>query len=184
MLHRLWTKFYRLNTMDKKTIFLIGCMGAGKTTLGRQLARKMKQPFFDLDIVVEVETGRRIRDIFEEDGEDEFRRIERKSLIELAQRLDGIGVVACGGGTPCFGDNMALMKKMGRSMYIQVSANELAKRLIPEKSFRPIIKACPDADLPQFIRNLLAKREAWYLQADYVLQGDQLTVQHMIEMLT
>ena len=117
-----------------KTTFLIGYMGSGKTTLGRAVAARTGIRFIDLDDYIEEREGCSIREIFASRGEDAFRAIERDALQEVSRMADTL--VACGGGTPCFGDNMDLLNRCGLTVYLdapqggtcQTSANSRAER--------------------------------------------------------
>lgn len=119
-------------------IFLIGYMGSGKTTLGRALAEKMQCEFIDLDHYIENRFHKTVKQIFAEFGEDRFRDIETRMLEEVADFTDVI--VACGGGTPCFGRNIDVMREKGLVIYLYVSAQCLFNRLtLPHsKAKRPI----------------------------------------------
>ena len=90
-------------------IILIGFMGAGKTTIGRQLALALGLQFYDLDWYIEMRYHKKVSDIFAEEGEEHFRDLERRMLHEVAEFEDV--VISCGGGTPCFGDNMQYMNQ-------------------------------------------------------------------------
>lgn len=148
-------------------IFLIGFMGCGKTHWGRLLAAELNRPFIDLDDVIVGMSGRSIPETFKIEGEAAFRLLERKALLSLDGATDA--VVATGGGTPCFHDNLAQMKQMGKTVYLKTPADVLAARLEPEKAHRPLISKVSGADLPQFIEELLAKRAAFYEGADQIM---------------
>ena len=107
-----------------KRIFLIGYMGAGKTTVGKALAKSMDLSFIDLDVYIENRFRKQISSIFAEKGEDGFRKIEQNMLHEVSDFEDC--VISTGGGTPCFFDNMEYMKQHGTTVYLQVSVDELA----------------------------------------------------------
>ena len=106
-----------------KAIFLIGYMGSGKSTLGKALAQRCDIRFIDLDDYIEERAGKKIREIFAEDGEAAFRDLERRMLLEVSD-MDNV-LVACGGGTPCFGDNMELMNSRGITVLLQTSHERL-----------------------------------------------------------
>ena len=146
------------------TIFLIGYMGCGKTTLGSVLAAVMNVPFVDLDDYIEERYEARITTIFKEIGEAGFRQLEKQALHEVV-RLGGI--VACGGGTPCIEGNMELMNEMGLTIWLTTSAERIAARLcLPEqKAKRPLIAEKTDEEILEFVKEKLAEREPFYSKA-------------------
>jgi shikimate kinase len=146
-------------------IFLVGFMGAGKSHLGRALAIRTGLPFYDLDAIIEQRAGRSISDIFAFDGETYFRQQEANCLRELAA-LDDF-VLACGGGAPCYHDNMAWMNAQGATVYLNTPESTLLERLLPERYKRPLLADLDEAQLAQFIRQLTEKRQACYAQARY-----------------
>ncbi|MDL2223908.1 shikimate kinase [Bacteroidales bacterium OttesenSCG-928-M06] len=141
-------------------IFLIGYMGAGKTTIGRRLAQRLDMHFFDLDLFIENRHRKSVRDIFAEKGEAAFREIERSALHEVAS-FENV-LVSTGGGTPCFFDNMSFMNKEGITVYLQVPEKELADRLDVCKHNRPLIKDKSKEELVTFIQDNLKYREPFY----------------------
>lgn len=146
-------------------IFLVGYMGAGKTTVGQMLARRKKLSFVDLDRYIEGRYRKSIPLLFEEKGEEAFREIERRMLAEVSAFEDV--VISTGGGTPCYRDNMETMKKAGTTVYLKAPVEELALRI--EKSFnvRPMVQGKTGEELCAFIRTNLAQRELFYNQADF-----------------
>lgn len=157
-----------LNSPER--IFLVGFMGSGKTTSGRQLARAAGYEFVDLDTAIELETGLDINSIFEQHGEKYFRSIEQRVLKSLISKNNI--VVATGGGTPCFHNNMQWMKANGVTVYLDTHPGVLYYRLAPLKAKRPLIKSLTDVELIEFILDKLALREGIYQQADYVINGN------------
>lgn len=153
-------------------IFLIGYMGAGKTTLGKSLAATMNLQFIDLDDFIVSRQHRTIAEIFAAEGEDGFRRIERQALHEVAQ-YEGV-VLSLGGGTPCFFDNMAVVNAAGVSVYLKPSEEVVLQRLIHGKHKRPLLADKNDDQILAFIREQLAWREPYYLQADLVFEASHL----------
>ena len=150
-----------------KRIILVGYMGSGKTTVGRQLALSLGLSFYDLDWYIEMRFRRTIEQIFKEKGEEGFRTIEFNMLREVAEFEDI--VLSCGGGTPCFGDNMDYINSKGETIYLQAAPEVLAAHLRMGKVVRPLIQGKNDEELLQYIRLSLAEREPYYLQAKHTL---------------
>ena len=148
-------------------IILIGYMGAGKTTVGRQLAKALNVPFYDLDWYVEERYHRRIPQIFAEAGEEGFRELERRMLHEVAE-FENI-ILSCGGGTPCFFDNMEYMNSLAETVYLKASPDVLAKHLRMGRTERPLIKGKSPEELEAYIRESLEAREPYYSKAKHTL---------------
>lgn len=163
-------------------MFLIGYMGSGKTTAGKKLAKLLGYGFADLDEHIEKRSGRRIADIFALEGEEEFRRLERFYLEKLCNLKDH--VIATGGGTPCFGKNMELMKRSGKVVYLKMTAASLAKRLSQKDNTRPLLKNTGNKSLDNFIEEHLAQREKFYAQADVSVSGVSLDVKELAHQLS
>jgi shikimate kinase len=151
-------------------IYLIGYMGSGKSTVGIGLAKKLKLQFLDLDNFIEVRNFKTIPEIFATVGENGFRLLEQKALHEVAA-YENI-VVSTGGGTPCFFDNMGVIKNSGISIYLNGTPRILAERLRHSKTDRPLIKGKTEEELIEFIHATLDKRDQWYKQADLILNFD------------
>lgn len=155
-----------------KRIFLIGYMGAGKTTLGRSLAEELGLQFVDLDHYIEARQHKTVKEIFSEIGEDGFRQIERSSLVEVSQ-FENV-VISLGGGTPCFFDNMDVVNQTGISVYLKPSEEVLLMRLIKGKHKRPLLANKSDDEILQVIREQLSWREPYYLKASIVFEASHL----------
>ena len=153
-------------------IFLIGYMGAGKTTLGRALAREMQVSFIDLDWYIEERFHKTVRQLFEERGEDGFREIEKKMLHEVAE-FENV-IVATGGGTPCFFDNMEYVNTCGDAVFLDVDKEVLFRRLRIAKQQRPLLVGKTDDELRELIDTALAKRLPYYRKARYEISGNEL----------
>ena len=147
-------------------------MGSGKSHWGRIWAADYKLGFIDLDETIEMEEGKPVVDIFESKGEDYFRTVEAKKLRELKELKNTI--IACGGGTPCFNDNMQWMNEQGISVYISATPDEILRRLINGQQQRPLIKKLNPAELLFFIQKKLKEREPVYQQAQIVLSVEEL----------
>lgn len=160
------------NKYEMRPIFLIGYMGSGKTTLGRALGRRLGLQFIDLDLYIESRYMRTISQLFAERGEDKFRSIEREMLHEVAEMEDV--VVACGGGTPCYYDNIDYMNRCGTTVFLSASEDRLFARLSINRNKRPLIKDLDDQSLRIFIRENLALRMPHYSKASHSFCGDRL----------
>jgi shikimate kinase len=148
-------------------IYLIGFMGVGKSTIGKALARKTGMKFIDTDRAIEKKYGLFIPHIFEFEGEEAFREKEHASLLELT-KLNNI-IISAGGGTPCFYDNLLLMKQTGLVIYLKASVGFLLARLQKSKSKRPIIHEKSDIELLEYIKSELHAREKYYSQAHLII---------------
>ena len=155
-----------------KRIFLMGYMGAGKTTLGKTLSKSLNLSFIDLDYYIERRYHKEIRQLFAEKGEDGFRDIERRMLHEVAEFEDVL--ISTGGGTPCFFDNMQFMNQAGVSVYLKVSVDELAKRLELCKQTRPVLKNRSGEELKSFISESLKTRLPFYEQAQIIFDAEKM----------
>ncbi|HZL10524.1 MAG TPA: shikimate kinase [Prolixibacteraceae bacterium] len=162
-------------------IFLIGFMGCGKSTMGRVLASELKLNFIDLDLFLEEKYFRTIPQIFEEEGEEGFRRKERMVLEEVSL-FDNV-IVATGGGAPCFFDNMDLMNNSGFCIFLDVEISSLVSRLMCAKTERPLIKGKSIEELTVFIELMMQKRRPFYEKARYILKGNEILPEQIIEMV-
>ena len=153
-----------------KPVFLIGFMGCGKSYWGQRIAEALNCPFLDLDTFIEDQTGQTIPRLFEAFGEAGFRERERQCLHQTAALLPGI--VATGGGAPCFFDNMDWMNANGHTVYLQVPVPVLAVRLLPERAARPLLQAVPPEGLEAFIEERLALRRPFYEKAQTICLYD------------
>jgi shikimate kinase len=152
-------------------IFLIGFMGSGKSHWGTQLAEQLKTPFIDLDEQIVKLEGKSIADVFAEKGEEFFRVREKELLEEMIDKNPSM-VISVGGGTPCFFNNIDLMKRKGCVVWLNTDVDVLLKRLIREKEKRPLIKDIPDADLRTYIIRKLNERRLYYDQAQVRIDNE------------
>ncbi len=150
-------------------IFLIGMMGSGKSYWAKRLSKKIKCGGYDLDNVVEINEEKTIAEMFEQDGEDYFRKAEAKVLRWFGEKKTY--VLATGGGTPCFNDNMAWMNKHGITIWLDEPIETLVERLKPGKEHRPLIKNLSDDALFDFLTAKRAERAKFYGQAKIQLTG-------------
>ena len=142
-------------------------MGAGKTTIGKVLAREMDIDFFDLDWYIEDRFHKKIPEIFAEQGEAAFRDIERKMLHEVSE-FENV-IVSCGGGTPCFFDNVDFMNERGDVVYLDAQPSVLKEHLLMGKSQRPLIQGKSPEELEEYIKESLEHRKPFYEKAKHVL---------------
>lgn len=150
-----------------KSIIIVGYMGAGKTTLGKVLAKDLGLQFYDLDWYIEGRMRKTVPQIFAERGEDGFRQIERNLLHEAAEFEDI--VLSCGGGTPCFFDNMDYMNSRGETVYLKADPEVLYMHLKMGKVERPLLKNKTPEQMKEFIKEQLSYREQYYMKAKNVL---------------
>ena len=155
-------------------------MGAGKSHWGRLLSQKLGMQFFDLDEQVIEIAGKSIPAIFAEEGEEKFRLLEKDTLHIITESHDSF-VIACGGGTPCYFNNIDYMNAAGTTVWINTPLEELFKRLIKEKSLRPLISELSDDQLRNFISKKYSDRRIFYEQARAIIDEDPINIQHLID---
>ena len=160
-------------------IILIGYMGAGKTTVGKELAKALGVTFYDLDWYIETRMRKTVKQIFDEFGEEGFRKIEHSMLHEVAE-FENV-VISCGGGTPCFFDNMDYMNQQGETLYLQASPKVLIEHLRMGKGVRPLLLNKTQEELEAHIVQQLSEREPYYLKARHVLDVNLMDSYSKIE---
>jgi shikimate kinase len=163
-------------------IFLIGFSGSGKSYWGKRWAEAYKMTHVDLDDLIEQSEGMSIAEIFAGKGEQYFREKEKQILDHYSN--DENTIISCGGGTPCFGDNIDLMNSSGMTVYLRAGADFLHERLMNEAAARPLISNLSDADLLFYITNKLAEREPEYLKAKIILNAEDLSNDSLYNALT
>lgn len=159
-------------------IILLGYMGCGKSAISKSLSKQLNVKRIDLDDYIEQKEESTIADIFKTKGEVYFRKLETNSLKELLDSNEDF-VLSLGGGTPCFGTNMELVNNKGTSVYLSANIPTLVKRLLPEKTKRPLIARINDDDLPEFIGKHLFERRHFYLQAKVAVLVDDKPVKQI-----
>lgn len=175
--------------MECQRIILIGYMGAGKTTIGRELSRQMGLPFYDLDWYITSRMRKTVKEIFDQQGEEGFRRIERNMLHEVAE-FENV-IISCGGGTPCFYDNMEYMNAQGDTVYLKATPEVLYRHLQMGRSVRPLLLNKTPEEVKCFVKEQLAQREPFYSKARYTLDVNlmdnlskiQMTIQSLMKLL-
>jgi shikimate kinase len=153
-------------------VFLIGYMGAGKTTLGKAFARDLNRSFIDLDWYMEERFHKTVSELFAEKGETGFREIERNMLHEVGE-IENV-VISTGGGAPCFFDNMEYMNEHGTTVFLNVSPDVLHKRLSMATQSRPVLQGKTKKGLYDFIVEKLAERMPYYSMAQYTFNVNEL----------
>ena len=153
-------------------LFLIGFMAAGKTTLGKALARDLGLQFIDLDHYIENRYRCTVSQLFAERSEEAFRQIERNLLHEVAEFEDV--VISTGGGTPCFFDNMEYMNSKGTTVFLDASVDVIHTRLTIARVQRPLVKGKTAEELRQYITDMLIRRLPYYSQAAHTFCANRL----------
>ena len=172
-----------------KRIFIIGYMGAGKTTVGKALAKELNIEFYDLDWYIEARMRKTVKQIFDEVGEEGFRQIEHNMLHEVAE-FENV-IISCGGGTPCFFDNMEYMNQQGETVYLKATPEVLYGHLKMGKSVRPLLLNKTPEEVKIFIQEQLKQREVFYGKAKQTLDVNlmdnyekiKISVDRMVELL-
>jgi len=141
-------------------------MGSGKSFSGKRMAEKMNFDFIDLDEFIEKKEGRTIREIFEKEGEEYFRKVERESLLEMGKKENTI--IAVGGGTPCFFDNMDWMNGNGKTIFLKTPVKILANRLEKAMENRPLLNGFSKKELKTFIKKKLKERNPFYKKSQII----------------
>lgn len=159
-------------------IFLVGYMGVGKTTYGRMLASALGLQFYDLDHYISQRRQRTISQIFSEKGADGFRLIERNLLHEVAEFEDV--VVSCGGGTPCFFDNMDYLNAQGTTIYLKAPADFIINHLLKSATERPLLAGKTNEELGEFVRSQLKEREIFYNKSKHIVDVSAATTRQEI----
>ena len=167
-------------------IFLAGYMGSGKSLLGKKLANRLDHDFLDLDDQIELMEGDNIHDIFNKNGELYFRKLETKVLKDVLEDPSDL-VISLGGGTPCYGKNLELIKETPdtKIIYLKASVEELTRRLFPEKIHRPVISHLETREaLEEFIRKHMFERGYYYLQSDIIINVDNAEPEAILNDIT
>ena len=156
-------------------IILLGYMGSGKSTVAKGLSKSLNTPYIDLDSYIVKKENMSIKDIFASKGEIYFRLQESKYLKEILDAEDKV-ILALGGGTPCYGNNMNLIKNNGLSIYLKGNIATICNRLRSEKEQRPLIASLNDEQLTEYVAKHLFERRNFYEQADQFVTIDQKTI--------
>ncbi len=155
-----------------RRIILVGYMGSGKTTVGKALSKETGMMFYDLDWYIESRMRKSVSQIFAEKGEEGFRKIEYNMLHEVAE-FENV-IISCGGGTPCFFDNMDYLNQQGDVVYLKATPETLYKHLLMAKVERPLLKGKSPEELIAYITGHLKERAPFYEKAHYILDVNVL----------
>jgi shikimate kinase len=170
-----------INTSEPLKVFLIGMMGSGKSYWAEMLKKKIKVPAYDLDSLVEMMQEKTIAELFADEGEDYFRKEEAKMLRLFKEKKQFI--LSCGGGTPCFHDNMDWMNKQGITIWIDEPVAVLAARLMEQKEHRPLISNLDDQALTAYLQAKLEERHSFYAKATYTLAGEEINEANLVKLI-
>jgi shikimate kinase len=163
-------------------LYLIGLLGSGKSVLGKELSQLLKLPFIDLDDVLEAQENGKVSQIFSEKGEAHFRAIEAEALRKESTQKEF--VMATGGGTPCFHDNISFINQMGTSVFLNTPVSEIVKRLKGEqRKARPLLASVPDDQLQPTLEGMLQNRLKFYKQAHLVVDPTTSTAEDIFKLL-
>ena len=161
-------------------IYLLGFMGSGKTHWGKLLSQKLTLPLFDLDQRIVEEENSPINEIFAKKGEEYFRMREKEMLHMLTESHESF-VMACGGGTPCFFNNIDYMNNNGTTVWLNTRMEVLYERLLKEKEERPLLKELKNEQLKQFMVKKFSERRIYYEQAELVVEEDLASIESLIQ---
>ena len=149
-----------------ENIVIVGFSGAGKSTVGRKLAKKLNMAFVDLDLYIEEKYHTAIPLLFQKYGESAFRTLEYSALQEVLSSENA--VIAVGGGTPCHEKAINLINAHARSIYLKLSEDEIVDHLLHSKKKRPLTNHLNETELREYVKKNLALREPYYLQAQEI----------------
>lgn len=165
----------------KERIYLVGFMGAGKTTVGKKLARELGYRFIDMDDFFEMRYKIEIHHFFDKYDESLFRRLEHENLKRTFLMKNV--VVATGGGVPCYFKGIEKMNEHGTTVFLDMSSEALTKRLMEAKNIRPLVKGKTGAELKSYIDAKLAERLPYYKKAHLIVDGHSVDIKALHESL-
>lgn len=183
--HDFYYKFVIKKVFMKKTIFLIGYMGSGKSVIGKELSKRILYTFYDLDYFIKMNEKLSINQIFDQKKELYFREIEKKYLKKLIDK-DENKIISLGGGTPCYNNNMDLILKTSNSesIYLKRPVDLLVERLFKNLSSRPLISHLKNRnELKEFVSKHLFERNQYYLRSKKILNTNNLELDDVVEEL-
>jgi len=183
--HVFYYKFVMKKVFMKRTIFLIGYMGSGKSVIGKELSKRILYTFYDLDYFIEMNEKLSVNQIFDQKKELYFREIEKKYLKKLIDK-DENKIISLGGGTPCYNNNMDLILNTSNSesIYLKRSVDLLVERLFENLSSRPLISHLKNRnELKEFVSKHLFERNQYYLRSKKILNTNNLELDDVVEEL-
>ncbi len=160
-------------------IVLLGYMASGKSIIAKELAKKTNEDFIDLDTYIEEKENLKISEIFKNKGEIYFRKIETSYLKEILNKKNGI-ILAVGGGTPCYANNMQIILKNSISIYLKASTDTIYNRILSEKNKRPLVKEISNEKLKEFISKHIFERNNFYNKATVIISVNDKSIQEII----
>jgi shikimate kinase len=177
-------KYFRhnpLNPENRGSVFLLGLMGSGKSFWADKIGKLLNTPSFHLDDEIEKSEQKIIAEIFIEKGEDYFRQKETEVLKSFSDKNNFI--LSVGGGTPCFNNNIDWMNENGITIWIDEPIEIIEKRLLKEKSHRPLIANISDKNLYTFLSDMREKRSVYYQKAKHHLKQDEISEQGFLKII-
>ncbi|OIQ36065.1 MAG: shikimate kinase [Bacteroidetes bacterium MedPE-SWsnd-G1] len=163
-------------------IVLIGYMASGKSAVGVELAKELNLKFIDLDNYIEQKEQKTIAEIFKDNGEIYFRKIESDCLNELLAEKNDV-VLSLGGGTPCYGNNMDAIINNSKSIYLRTGIVTICSRLLNETNKRPLVSEISTEKLPEFIAKHLFERRFFYEKSNHVIDTDNKSIEELVEVV-
>ena len=151
-----------------QNIFLVGMPAVGKSTLGKQLAKKLQYNFIDLDTYIEQQEGLTISQLFEQIGESAFRELEANTLRNIASNLST--VISTGGGAAEYHDNMEWMNMHGMTIYLEADVSFILQRIMQSTHTRPLFNGLDEMETLLKLKDLMNKRKQYYTTAKHVIR--------------
>lgn len=161
-------------------VFLVGYMGSGKSTIGKKLSKRLGLKFIDLDQLISQDENQSITQLIENKGEEYF-RIKEKQILIKASKMPQV-LIATGGGTPCFFDNMELIKSNGVSVYLKLDEKTIVKRISQNLESRPLLKGKDPDELAEFVSEHLDSRVPYYKDADITFNTLSFNAEKLVEL--
>ena len=156
-------------------------MGSGKSTVGGKLSSATGLNFIDLDKYIQTREGRTVNEIFDKKGEDYFRQTEHRLLKEIIEKDNFI--LSCGGGTPCFFDNISMMNKNGITIYLKMTVDAIYSRLLNSPDNRPLLIKIPGNKLRNYIVITLKERGKYYNMAHHTVEAINLKITSVVKLI-
>lgn len=169
-------------TRSAQRIYLIGMMGVGKTTLGKQLAKQLHYSFIDLDKQIEKNAALSTTEIFEQYGEEHFRKLEQEALHQTSQRNHI--VISTGGGTPCYYNNIEWMNAHGKTIYLNANVAFIYSRVLPNVTKRPLLAGQTHNEILTTLTHLLTLRQPYYQQAQVSVAMPLKSLSDLVKSIT